>query len=672
MIIAGINLDIDPSTLQEWDSLNPEILKSIEGLLTDSRDFSHQIPVGYLPDPDNKGYGIPVKEHVYYLLQVLDRVRFKENMSITEAANTMLGRVKKNMSVQTLQNTLDRIENQIDLFQPLPPSVSKKATSNRQRIEWQRKRRIQTRERIKLKKLRDEKRKKDQEVASKAKKLTKQAKEIKMTAKEAGLVDTELAERMERIRKLKEEAEDTRFVAEPEIDKSKVIFEPTPKQAEFLAANETVVFYGGAAGGGKSYALIFDAIRYAHRPAMRSLILRRANSELKELISVSQQFYPKAFPGARYNKKDMIWTFPSGGTLEFGFFNKEEDKERYIGLPYSYIAWDEIQLQKSPAGFDFLFSRLRTTDPEITCYVRCTGNPGGAPWVKQRFIDPAPYNTTFARYQPGEEDSAITYKFIPATLFDNKYLTADGEYEKTLKQMPAKQVQQLLYGDWDTVNDGFFSFDKSIHITEDLPPMHWPIISSMDYGWVDPASCIWAKTDPLTGALYIYRELEMQRVVVRDWAMKMQEMEQNERFTRVQDRVIDWTLFKSTGHHGPSHLETLHKHGFQPRAADRNREAGWEQVNQRLLPGISGLPQLFIHKSCGKVIDQLMSAVSKLNNPNDIDDVRMFSKGRKHHWDLLDCVRYLCMARPKTITHDSLLQQSKSTAAWDKYNNYFK
>ncbi len=624
MIVAGINLDIDPSTLQEWDSLNPEILESIKGLLTDSRDFSYQIPVGYLPDPENPSYGVPVKEHVYYLLQILDRVRFKENMSLTEAANTMLGRVKKNMSVQTLQNTLDRIEDQIDILPKLPVAVQKKSKNKRQTLEWKRKRRIQARERAKLKKLRDEKRKKDLEVSKKAKALTKQAKNIKMTAKEVGLQDDETSKR---IKELKNASAESRFEAKEEINKEAVLFEPTPKQAEFLAADETVVFYGGAAGGGKSFALIFDAIRYAHRPAMRSLILRRANSELKELISVSQQFYPKAFPGAKYNKKDMIWTFPSGGTLEFGFFNKEEDKERYIGLPYSYIAWDEIQLQKSPAGFDFLFSRLRTTDPEITCYVRCTGNPGGAPWVKQRFIDPAPYNTTFARYQPGEEDSAITYKFIPATLFDNKYLTADGEYEKTLKQLPAKQVQQLLYGDWDTVTDGFFAFNRAIHVTEDLPPMHWPIMSAMDYGWVDPASCIWGKVDPMTGAIHIYRELEMQRVVVRDWAMKMQEMEQLEQYTRVQDRVIDWTLFKNTGHHGPSHLETLNQFGFQPRAADRNREAGWEQVNQRLLPGVSGQPQLFVHKSCQKVIDQLMSAVSKPTNPNDIDDVRIYNKG---------------------------------------------
>ncbi len=560
---------------------------------------------------------------------------------------------------------MDRTEEAIGILLPLPKTIDLKAKDNRQRLEWRRKRRVAKRDKAKKAKLIEQRNELDKQIGKESRRRHNDAKTAKMTM-------NDISESIEdKVKRLKGDSESSRFETDSKPKDSVVLFKPTPKQAEFLAAPEKVVFYGGAAGGGKSFALIFDAIRYAHRPAMRALILRRRNSELKELISVSQQFYPKLFPGAKFNSSKMIWAFPSGATLEFGYFEKEQDKERYIGLPYSYIAWDEIQLQKSPEGFDFLFSRLRTTDPHITCYVRCTGNPGGAPWVKQRFIDPAPYNTTFSRYSPGEEDSAVTYKFIPATLFDNPYLTEDGEYEKTLKQMPKAKVQQLLYGDWDTVEDGFFGFDRSIHIREDEPPMHWPIISAMDYGWVDPASCLWAKVNPMDGSLFVYRELEMVHATVEDWAKKMREMEQEEQYVRVQDRVIDHTLFKMTGHTGPSHLETLNRWGFQTRPADRQREPGWEQVNQRLLPGVLGEPQLYVHESCRKLIDQLVSAQSKLINPNDIDDTRMFSVGRKHHWDLLDCLRYLCMARPKSVTHDNLLQASKSNAAWDKYNNYF-
>lgn len=405
-------------------------------------------------------------------------------------------------------------------------------------------------------------------------------------------------------------------------------------------------------------------MRFAHRPAMRSLIIRRRNSELKELISVTKQLYPKAFPGAKFNESKMIWTFPSGATLEFGYMDKPDDTERYVGLPYSYIGWDEIQLQRSPEAFDFLMSRLRTTDPEITCYIRCTGNPGGAPWVKQRFIDPAPYNQPF---KVGD----ITYKFIPATMFDNPYLSEDGEYEKILRQLPPTKMKQLLYGDWDTMEDSFFNFDPHVHITKEYPPLHWPVITSMDYGWNDPATCLWGAIDPETGAIHIYRELEMIQKTVQEWGLEIRTKEANEHYTPITDRVVDWSMFKMTGHTGPSNLETLQKLGFQLRPADRNREAGWEQINQRLLEGAYGYPMLYVHESCKKLIDQLKTAQGKENNPDDIDDSRMFSHGRRHHWDLLDTLRYMCMARPRTITQDFLMQNVKKTKSWEKYNGFF-
>jgi hypothetical protein len=666
MNIEGIDLNIDPFTLKEWHELNPEIQASLVTVFKDSRDCKSQIPAGYVRDEQVKGLAKPVPREIHLILQVLDRCRFKSNMTIREARDLLKGEKLNITSHQAVVNMLDRFEQLLGLLPDLPKSV--KFSSNKEKYKLQRERREATKQAKELRRARTAKKKLDKEVAQKSKDMVRAAKKTQMSKVEVdelsgdGLSST--------IHKLKASSQESRFVEEA-IEESNVLFRPTPRQAEFLAAPEKVVFYGGAAGGGKSYALIMDAIRFAHRPAMRSLIIRRRNSELKELISVSKQLYYKAFPKAKFNESKMIWTFPSGATLEFGYFEKEDDKERYIGLPYSYIAWDEIQLQKSPEGFDFLFSRLRTTDPEITCYVRCTGNPGGAPWVKQRFIDPAPHNTPFLRYQPGEEDSGVSYKFIPASMFDNPYLTADGEYEKILKQLPPKKVQQLLYGDWDTVDDGFFNFDKTVHLQEDLPPMHWPIISSMDYGWVDPASCLWAKVNPMDGSLYVYRELEMIRATVESWAQKIREMESEEHYVRVADRVIDHTLFKMTGHTGPSHLETLNRFGITCRPADRQRESGWEQVNQRLLPDLSGTPGLYVHESCPKLIDQLLSAQSRTSNPNDIDETRMFSVGRKHHWDLLDCLRYLCMARPKSVTSDTLLQASKSNAAWNKYNNYF-
>ena len=101
--------------------------------------------------------------------------------------------------------------------------------------------------------------------------------------------------------------------------KDNVIFAPNEgPQTEFLAAAETDVLYGGAAGGGKSYAMLVDPLRYAHRAAHRALIIRRSMPELRELIDKSRELYPKAFPGCKYREVEKLWNFPSGAKVEFG------------------------------------------------------------------------------------------------------------------------------------------------------------------------------------------------------------------------------------------------------------------------------------------------------------------------------------------------------------------
>ena len=102
-------------------------------------------------------------------------------------------------------------------------------------------------------------------------------------------------------------------------------------QEDFLAAGETDVLYGGAAGGGKSYAMLVDPLRFAHRAAHRGLIIRRSMPELRELIDKSRELYPKAFPGCKYKEVEKLWNFPSGAKIEFGFLERDADVYRYQG-----------------------------------------------------------------------------------------------------------------------------------------------------------------------------------------------------------------------------------------------------------------------------------------------------------------------------------------------------
>ena len=303
-----------------------------------------------------------------------------------------------------------------------------------------------------------------------------------------------------------------------------VIFRPNDgPQTDFLAASETDVLYGGAAGGGKSYAMLVDPLRFAHRGAHRALILRRSMPELRELIDKSRELYPKAFPGCKYKEVEKLWNFPSGAKIEFGFLERDADVYRYQGQAYSWIGFDEITHQATEFSWNYLASRLRTTDPEIIPYMRCTANPGGvgAHWVKKRYIDASPPNETFIG------SDGLSRKFIPARLDDNPYLARDGRYEQMLKALPPTQRRQLLEGDWEVAEGAAFTeFDRDLHIIEPFAiPIHWERIKGIDYGYASESACVWGAIDRDDNTLIIYRELYRKGLLATDLAQLIAEME---------------------------------------------------------------------------------------------------------------------------------------------------
>ena len=157
-----------------------------------------------------------------------------------------------------------------------------------------------------------------------------------------------------------------------------ILFSPNPgPQTEFLSANEREVLYGGSAGGGKSYAMLADPVRYLNNPNFRGLLVRRTTEELRELISVSKQLYPKAVPNIRFMERDKTWVAPSGATLWLSYLDRDDDVTRYQGQAFSWIGFDELTQWSTPFAWDYLRSRLRTSDTSLPIYMRATTNPGG-------------------------------------------------------------------------------------------------------------------------------------------------------------------------------------------------------------------------------------------------------------------------------------------------------
>lgn len=199
--------------------------------------------------------------------------------------------------------------------------------------------------------------------------------------------------------------------------------------------------YGGAAGGGKSDALLMGALQFVDVPGYRAIIFRRTYADLAlpgALMDRAHEWL--ASSGARWNSQSKTWTFPSGATVGFGYLDTEQTKFRYQGAEFQYIAFDELT-QFEETQYRYLFSRLRRlAGVEVPLRMRAASNPGGIghAWVRQRFL---------------VEAEAGRRVFVPATLDDNPYLDR-GEYIESLSELDPVTRQQLLEGDWDATVRG--------------------------------------------------------------------------------------------------------------------------------------------------------------------------------------------------------------------------
>ena len=233
---------------------------------------------------------------------------------------------------------------------------------------------------------------------------------------------------------------------------------PTDRQAAFLLLDCQEAFYGGAAGGGKSDALLMAALQYVDRPGYAALILRRTFKQLALpgaiMARAKEWLAPFRQSGeVHWNDDDKTFTFPSGATLTFGYLDTADDIYRYQGPEFQFIGWDELtQFPNDP--YEYLFSRTRRlADSGVPIRIRSASNPGGVghAWVKRRFIDERPAGVVF----------------IPARLDDNPHLDRD-EYRQSLAHLSDALRAQLEDGDWGAFEGAAFEI-KPEHLIDRFP-----------------------------------------------------------------------------------------------------------------------------------------------------------------------------------------------------------
>ena len=427
-----------------------------------------------------------------------------------------------------------------------------------------------------------------------------------------------------------------------------IIWQPQPQQKKFMERPEFECLYGGAAGGGKSDALVAEALRQIHIPHYKGLILRRTYPQLSELIDKSLLLYKRAVPGAAYNTTTHTWTFPTGAKIVFGSMNRKQDRINYQGKAYDFVGFDELTHFDNDE-YTYLYSRARPNGPGTRVYIRATTNPGGRGhgWVKERFITAAPPLTPISQ--------AVTIKtpdggaievmrkriFVPATVFDNqKLLDNDPGYIATLGMMPEAEKRALLYGDCDSFSGQVFTEFRNdpehyadrlhTHVIDPFEiPGHWPIYRSFDWGYAKPFSCGWYAVD---NERRIYRIRELYGCTgTPDTGVKWEVGQVAEAIREIEDSdiflkgkhihgIADPAIWQVDGKaKGKSIADIFAGYRIWFDKGDHTRIPGKMQCHYRLRFDDRGVPMFYVFNTCKHFIRTIPNLIYSETDPEDVD-----------------------------------------------------
>lgn len=436
---------------------------------------------------------------------------------------------------------------------------------------------------------------------------------------------------------------------------------PSERQREFFLSRARHTAYGGARGGGKSWAMrrkfILLALRY---PGLNLLLLRRTLPELREnhLIPMQRELYGFAV----YNSAERVFRFPNGSRIKLGYCDTMQDVYQYQGQEYAVIGLEEAT-HFTEEQMRFLTTCNRTTRKDFSPRMYYTCNPGnvGHAWVKRLFID-----RLYA-----ENENPDDYIFIPARIYDNKVLLdADPNYIRQLEALPEELRRAHLDGDWDVHAGQYFrEFSRDRHVIEPFEiPSWWRRFRSMDWGYNDPCCVLWHAVDG-ENRVYTYRELYVRETRAGEVASMVLELSRGESISYTVASPDMWqkrgaVLSGAGGFEGETLAELFTSSGLSLTPADNSRVPGWNRVRDFLAVAPDGRPNWLCFSDCRNLIRQLPALQFDQHNREDAAD------GDDHAPEAL---RYALMSRPhagkqpiirKAKAYDPLSLPEPRTSGW--------
>ncbi len=430
---------------------------------------------------------------------------------------------------------------------------------------------------------------------------------------------------------------------------------PQEKQMLFFESRSKYTAYGGARGGGKSWALrrklVLMCLNYAN---LSVLLIRRTYPELRE--NHIRPLNAELQGIATYVDSRKSFEFPNGSRIKLGYCDSEEDVNQYQGQEYDVIGMDEATLF-TEYQFQTLKACLRGANSlPKRMYLTC--NPGGAGhgWVKRLFID--------KKYRKGE--NAQDYTFIPASVFDNaELLSQNPDYLRQLESLPANLRSAWLLGDWNMFAGQFFSeFNEDIHVIQPFQiPSEWSRYCAVDYG-LDMLAAVFVAISP-HGEAYVYDEVHIPNLIVSEAAKRI-----SEKSDGVSVFIAPSDLWSRQKDSGKSIAELFADFGIYFTKIATERAEGWLCLKEWLkpVPTENGTltAKLKIFSCCVNLIRCLPLLTCEKNNSCDV------STEPHSITHAPDALRYFAVSRPVCFFKEKNPTRQKLTEVLKKRRKFGK